>query len=209
MRRSTARRFVRITGWIAVGLSFAIALTPVTNDIARAFEIPSRIEKASAIVVLGAGLKEDGELSDESMRRAILGIALYAKQLAPLVVFSGPGLKVKMPTEARLRAQMAQELGVPSEAILTVDDARTTLEESVRIADLLSTHGKKRILLVTDSLHMRRASSLFESANYEVLAVPSDPSARTATTVAARLTLARRLTFETAALLYYKMAGRL
>ena len=209
MRRSTARRFVRITGWIAVGLSFAIALTPVTNDIARAFEIPSRIEKASAIVVLSAGLKEDGELSDESMRRAILGIALYAKQLAPLVVFSGPGSKVKMPTEAKLRAQMAQELGVPSEAILTVDDARTTLEESVRIADLLSTHGKKRILLVTDSLHMRRASSLFESANYEVLAVPSDPSARTATTVAARLTLARRLTFETAALLYYKMAGRI
>src|SRR5688572_30077501 len=93
MRPQIVKRLVRITGWVAISLSGVTALTPLANVAARAFEIPPTIKPASAIVVLGAGLNGDGELSNESLRRAVKGISLYTKRLAPVIVFSGPSSK--------------------------------------------------------------------------------------------------------------------
>jgi len=203
------KKLVRITGWAAMSLFLVTALTPLTNVAARAFVVAPRINPASAIVVLGAGLNGDGELSDNSMRRAVKGISLYTKGLAPVIVFSGPSSKAEIATEGWVRAKLAQDLGVPREAIAVVDDARTTQQESIRIADLLSEQGEKKILLVTDSLHMRRAMLVFERADYEVLSVPSDDPANVATTPTARMKLAIRLAQETAALVYYRIVGYL
>jgi uncharacterized SAM-binding protein YcdF (DUF218 family) len=196
-------------GWAAILLFLATAFTPVTNLAARSFGIPPRIEAAGAIVVLGASLNGDGELANESMRRAIEGITLYLKGLAPLVVFSGPGPRAERATEAQIRAKLAEDLGVPREAIVILEDARTTQQESLRIANLLPKQSEKTILLVTDSLHMRRAKSVFEEIGWKVLPAPWDDPAHSTTTPAGRVSLGIRLTFETAALAYYRIAGYL
>jgi uncharacterized SAM-binding protein YcdF (DUF218 family) len=172
------------------------------------YEIPPKIEPAAMIVVLGGGIR-NGELSNESMRRAVWGITLYAKRLAPLIVFSGPGQDPRMPSEGQVRAQLARDLGIPPEAIVIVDDAQTTRQESLRVGDLLGRQGDKRILLVTDPLHMRRARYVFERAGYQVLSAPSEGSAEAAIAPTARVRLAVRLGLETAALAYYKIAGYL
>jgi uncharacterized SAM-binding protein YcdF (DUF218 family) len=124
-------------------VSLVVILTPLIDTLAKGFEIPSKPETASAIVVLGAGLNGEG-LSSESMRRAVHAIAFYKKRLAPLIVFSGPG-RNSITTEGPVRARLARDLGIPPEAIVIVEEAETTQQESLRIAALLAKQGEKKI----------------------------------------------------------------
>ena len=166
------------------------------------------MDVTDAIVVLGAGLMNGGTLRDESLRRAVEGIALYKQGLAPILVLSGPGRRDGTPrSEAEQRSALAQAMGVPLEAILTEDTANTTREEAVRISRLLMHRGLRKILLVTDSLHLRRAKLVFETNGLEVFPAPSDDYSSAATTAKDRLWLLTRIVQETAALAYYRLAG--
>lgn len=57
-------------------------------------------------------------LSTSSLRRALHGITLHRKGLAPLLVFLGPARGAGL-VEAEIRAELARELGVSPAAILT------------------------------------------------------------------------------------------
>src|SRR5207247_5870409 len=83
---------------------------------------------AAAIVVLGAGVDE-GVLTDLSLRRALDGVELFRRGLAPLLVMLGPGGGVE-PSEARVRVRLAEDLGVPMTALLADPRGRTTREEA-------------------------------------------------------------------------------
>lgn len=187
---------------------FAIAFTPLPNFISRRLEIPSQLEPAGAIVVLAASVSEDGVLGEDSLRRAIQGILLQRKGLAPLLVLSGPALK-NGPTEAAVRGELARKLGVPSNAILAEETARTTREEAIRIGALLHARQVRRILLVTSTDHMQRAQRLFERAGFEVLPATAEDGSRTSRSPEGRLKFMRQVLQEVLARLYYRVAGYL
>src|SRR5215813_6261613 len=85
-------RIIRGLGIFTVALFIIIALTPAGNAVGRRFGVASgQLKRADAIVVLGAGVMDNGVLSEQSMRRAITGIALFRRDMAPLLVVSGPG----------------------------------------------------------------------------------------------------------------------
>src|SRR5262249_39632852 len=92
--------------------------------------------------------------------------------LAPLLVFTGATLPDGA-QEAEVRADLARSLGVPPDRIVTVAGARNTREEALRVAAALGPRGARRILLVTDELHLVRARRLFELAGFEVLPAPT------------------------------------
>jgi uncharacterized SAM-binding protein YcdF (DUF218 family) len=140
--------------------------------------------------------------------RTRYGIALYRNGLAPLLVFAGPA-RGESPAEATVRAELARELGIPAEVILTEAEARTTREEAVRLEARLRPMGVRKILLVTNSLHMPRARRLFELAGFEVLAAPSDDLSKTSGEPEDRLQLTRQMLEELIAQLYYRVAGYL
>jgi uncharacterized SAM-binding protein YcdF (DUF218 family) len=166
------------------------------------------VRPAEAIVVLGAGLMHGGALGEESLRRAIRGIELYKQGLAPVIVFSGPGRDEQSKlTEAGIRARLAMTMGIPPEVILKEETANTTREESVHIAAQLRLRNISRILLVTESLHMRRARFVFERAGLRVLPAASADYTVTATSPGDRLWLTIRILQESAALMYYRAAG--
>jgi uncharacterized SAM-binding protein YcdF (DUF218 family) len=100
-------------------------------------------------------------------------------------------------------------MGVPPEAILTEASALTTREEAARIGGMLQGRNIKRILLVTDSQHMRRAGALFERVGLEVFPVTVDARSGAGTSPEARLRLTRELLGEWLALSYYRVAGYL
>ncbi|HSB70897.1 MAG TPA: YdcF family protein [Candidatus Methylomirabilis sp.] len=152
-------RACRILGLIGVVVFLACAYTPLPNLLAHSLAARSRLEPAEAIVVLAASVSEDGALGDVSLRRAIQGIVLQRKGLAPLLVLSGPAPDTG-PTEAEVRAALALDLGVPAEAINMESRGRTTREEAIRIGEFLRARQVRRILLVTDSQHMARATPL-------------------------------------------------
>ena len=173
-------RFCRILGVVCVGLFLIVAFTPVSNVLYDWMAVSSRLGPAQGIVVLGSSVSEDGILGDESLRRALQGILLYRMGLAPKILFLGyaaPGF----PAEAQVRAELAQALGVPAEAVLVENLARTTREEAVLAAKALQGQGIRRILLVTDEIHLVRARRLFARAGFEVLPAPAEDPTRTST----------------------------
>jgi len=193
-RAASVAGLFRLLGWLAVVGVFVIAFTPLANVVGGRLYIPPRLGPAGAIVVLGGTGSE---------HRAIVGIRLYRKGLAPLMVLSG------VPLEIEQRETLARDLGVPQEALATEGRARTSREEALKVGALLRARGVRRILLVTDSLSMRRARGVFERAGFEVLPAPStgpgDRIGRPEDQLGFALTIAE----ETVAYLYYRLIGYL
>jgi uncharacterized SAM-binding protein YcdF (DUF218 family) len=194
---------------VCVSIGFlTAAVTPLCNYLASRVAPRPHIEASGAIVVLGARVMKGGMLDDESLRRTIRGIELYKMNLSPILLFSGSG-ETDDPhmTEAEVRKQLALVMGVPPDAIIKDEQSNTTREESVDIARILRGRGVRRILLVTESVHLRRAMYLFERAGLEVSPAPSDDRALAATSPGDRLRLGIRIAEESAALVYYRLAG--
>lgn len=198
---------IRGVGVLTFAAFLIVALTPASNAVGRKLAVRSEVRPAEAIVVLGAGLLHGGILNDESMRRAICGIELY-KGLAPVIVLSGTSrAEEPNPTEAEIRAELAGAMGIPSQAILKEETANTTREESIHIAEKLRQQHMSRILLVTESLHMRRAEYVFERAGFQVFPATSADYTITAVGPVDKLWLTIRILEESAALIYYRAAG--
>jgi uncharacterized SAM-binding protein YcdF (DUF218 family) len=161
-----------------------------------------------AIVVLGAGILHGGVLSDQSLQRVIAGIALFRRNLAPILVLSGPPrFDPPVLSEAAIRAKLAEAMGIPPGCILMEETANTTREESIHIANTLRARHATRVLLVTDSLHMRRALRVFERTGLEVQPAISADYPASEVSPGGRLWLASRIVLESVAVTYYKLAG--
>jgi lysophospholipase L1-like esterase len=100
-------------------------------------------------------------------------------------------------------ARLAQEVGVPGSAIHTELGSRSTYENARLAAPLLRWLGVQRVLVVTDRLHLRRASGAFAAQGFSVerRSVPTyDGHANNTAMLVAGLR-------EYAGLYYYKMHG--
>ena len=62
------------------------------------------------------------------------------------------------------------------ESTLLEKKSNTTLENALFSAEILATEGVKKILLVTQSYHMKRSKLLFEYAGFEVIPAPTQLS---------------------------------
>jgi uncharacterized SAM-binding protein YcdF (DUF218 family) len=201
-RASGLLRLARLLGAAAVALLAAGAFTPLANWLNGALGGPGRLEPADAIVVLGrGGADTDGVLTNRSLRRALHGVELYQRGLAPLLVFSGS------PGEVEARGGLARALGVPAGALALGVEARTTQDEAARAAALLGPRGVKRVLLVADPVDMPRGRRLFARAGFTVLPAPT--AATGPSGPEARLNLLREIAVEAAGSSYYWLLGRL
>ena len=106
-------------------------------------------QTSDAIVMLG----DDNYSGDRAARAA----ELFKAGWAPRVVASGRYLR-PYASIAELEAHDLADRGVPAGAVVRLAHrAGDTREECVEISQLLSSHGWKRVLLVTSSYHTRRA----------------------------------------------------
>ena len=202
------RGVIRGIGVVVVVVFCVIVFTPISNEASRYFTVGSGIQPSGAIVVLGGGIWKGGMLDNESLRRTVHGIELYKSKLAPVIIFSGYQYDEDTNmTEAELRTKLALTMGVPHDAIIKEETAHTTRDESIRISALLTSRGVHDVLLVTESLHMRRAKYLFERTGMEVRPAPSDNYTVAAVSPGERIRLAVRLVQESLALVYYRIAG--
>jgi len=188
-------------------LALLLLLTPLPNWLSSLLETAPRIAPADAVVVLGSNVDADGTLNGGSLRRAVHGMVLFRRGFAPRIVFTGfhaPGRA----SEAAVRAELAQTLGIPASALIVEERARTTREEAELVAARLSPLGAKRILLVTSSRHMGRAQAQFERRGFVVLPAPVQEGTTTSDVPEDRLELLRRTVAEGGALVYYRATGR-
>jgi len=198
---------VRLLGASVLGVVLAV-FTPLPNRLADYTRAVPRLEAADAIVVLGGSVYPDGTLGCDALHRATQGLVLYRRGLAPLLAFSGAGASGG-PVEAEAYSRLARDLQIPPESIVTVRRGRTTHEEAVALAEALRPRRVRRILLVTNSLHLIRAAGTFEKAGFQVAPAPADVASSSVSGAQDRLALLRRVALEVAARAFYRLAGYL
>jgi len=194
----------RALGLFAVVGFLVAAYTPLAGTWCERALLGRRIDPADAVVVLGSGISPSGLPSPSSERKALLGIELFRKRLAPLLVFVGTE-----PSEAQGRTRIALQLGVPADAILTSSGARTTKDEADLVATMLKRRRARRVLLVTGGLHMRRAAQLFTRAGFTVSPAPLEDTFCWEASAEERIALAYQLLREQLAVSFYRLAGYL
>ena len=136
--------------------------------IARALEAPlvirEPLQPLDAIVVLGAPLGPGDALTLVLAERVRAAAALFAAGGAPIVVVTGGVTAGARRAEAEVLAEALRAHGIDAmverRAKRTVDNARLT-------AELLAPLGARRVWLVTQPFHGRRAARLFRAAGLE------------------------------------------
>lgn len=169
--------------------------------------VPPHIEPADAIVVLGGGAGQDG-LHLHSAARFVAGARLYQSGLAPAIAFTGGvAFSSDAASEGKAFHEAWRLFGLPDTAVIVESRATSTYENAALLTPHLA--NRKRILLVTSVLHMRRARDVFTRAGFTVLPAPIPQYPEVLQTPFARWQAAATLGYEWAAWLVYWVKGYL
>jgi uncharacterized SAM-binding protein YcdF (DUF218 family) len=134
---------------------------------------------ADAIVILGAPMRRDGTLSPQADERVRVGVDLFRAGLADVICVVGghcPEPHDDAPAEAEGMARLVRALGVPESAIRVDRLSTSTATNAARAAAILLPEGRRRVWLVTQPFHLRRARFLFRRVGFEALGWHIDSS---------------------------------
>jgi uncharacterized SAM-binding protein YcdF (DUF218 family) len=139
---------------------------------------------ADAIVVLGGGTEP--EISPRSMvevnsagDRVLYGIKLYQEGTAPVILLSGGDIDFwdeSASSPAEDMATLMEQMGIPSKALVILNQSRNTQEDALFTCKYIKEHGLYKVLLVTSGFHMPRAMALFSAQGCGMIAAPTDIS---------------------------------
>ncbi|KAF1051958.1 MAG: hypothetical protein GAK43_02153 [Stenotrophomonas maltophilia] len=184
LRRRSPRAAAACFGLGSVGL-LLVSLPVVVWTAAQWIELPDPIpqaewanlaQRADAIVVLGAGrVRGDLAWPDDQpglMARERLRYSARLAHASGLPVLTSGGLHYGTPpSEAWIMAKsLRDDYGVP--VSWEEGRSRTTWENALFSAQILREAGIKRVVLVTQAWHMRRAQWSFREAGLEVVPAP-------------------------------------
>lgn len=131
---------------------------------------------ADAILVLGAAAY-DARPSPVFQERIRHALDLYRRGYADTLVFTGGyGYGARF-SESQVARRYALREGVPAEAILIETLSRTTYENLREARSLMLERGLRRVIVVSDPLHMARALRLSRRLGIDALG-SSTPSTR-------------------------------
>jgi uncharacterized SAM-binding protein YcdF (DUF218 family) len=177
--RDGRRRLAVLTG---AYLLLTLLSLPVTSYLALASlergypPLARRPADAAAIVVLSGSLRRVGpgdagfEPGTDTLYRCVRAAELYRQAPCPVLVTGGkvhagdPG-----PAVAAVMRDFLLTQGVRPDDLLVEDGSRTTYENAAASARLLETKGLRRVVLVTDAAHLRRAEACFRRQGVDVV----------------------------------------
>ncbi len=110
-------------------------------------------EKADAVLVLGAKVKENGEMSAMLKERVDYGIEIYRLGLAKKILMSGDHGREEY-DEVNTMKNYAMEQGVPSEDIFMDHAGFSTYESMYRAKEIFQV---EHMIVVTQKYHLYRA----------------------------------------------------
>ena len=130
---------------------------------------------AQAVVILGGGVRRAPEWGGDTMNRLTLERVRYGARVArltklPLLV-SGGSTYGATPEAWLMRDALRNELG--TDVRWVEDTSRTTAQNAARTARILRANGIDRVVLVTHSFDVPRASAEFASHGIAVVPAPT------------------------------------
>jgi uncharacterized SAM-binding protein YcdF (DUF218 family) len=129
--------------------------------------------RADAIIVLGAAAY-DARPSPVFEERLRHGIALYKRDVAPTLIFTGGfgGAGARF-AESQVGRNYALRRGVPDRAILIETVSRNTRENLGQAATLMRHRKLARAVVVSDPLHMARALRICRDIGLDCIGSPT------------------------------------
>jgi uncharacterized SAM-binding protein YcdF (DUF218 family) len=122
-------------------------------------------------VILGAQVLPGGRPSPTLEVRTRHAGELYARGRVETLIPTG-GEGEHPPGEAVVMSAILQEMGVPEAAILREDEAASTWESALRVAEIARRRGIREVLVVTDPLHCVRTAASFGRVGLRAVAEP-------------------------------------
>jgi uncharacterized SAM-binding protein YcdF (DUF218 family) len=146
---------------------------PLTASAAQAAD-------AQAIVVLGGGRKLYTADYGDTVNHWTLLRLRYAARVhrwtgLPIVPVGGAPDGKGIPEGVLMQGILEQEFQVP--VLANEHESRNTYENGMFAARLLEPQGIRRVILVTQAVHMPRAVRVFEHAGFDVVPAPTDYTA--------------------------------
>lgn len=128
--------------------------------------------KADAAIVLGAAVWGN-EVSPVFRERINHAVELYRRGKVSKIIFTGgQGNKDEL-TESAAARRYAIENGVPEKDILVEQRSHTTYENVVNAKQLADSNGLKKVLIVSDPMHMKRALAMAGDIGLEAYPSPT------------------------------------
>lgn len=199
-RRLLRRAFLSLVGMLALGMAAQLlfVFTPLTEALHRRLIVTQPPAKADLVVCLGG-----------SYDRLFWTAQLMRDGYAPLAAVSNA------PGAAPYMRQLLVMCGVPRKSILVDTTSHTTRDHPVGIAGLPGVDRSKRLVIVTDHEHSRRAAACFRKAgfrNFTIYGGPFPPSSYTADSTLRqrmkwRIMITPRLLYEYSGLTLYWFQG--
>ncbi len=171
----------RVTVWCGVGFAAVCALfVLVCNLIVLLTAYPHREdpeevmasqETYDCILVLGAGIKADGSLSNLLRDRMTMGVRLMEEGVAPVLLLTGDGKDPARHDEVGAMEAFAVEKGI-AEATILKDPLGLSTYESLWRAKYV--YGMEKVIIVTQNFHLDRALYLADRLGLECVGVECD-----------------------------------
>jgi uncharacterized SAM-binding protein YcdF (DUF218 family) len=114
-----------------------------------------QVRPSDAIVVLGAA-QYAGRPSPVLEARLEHAVALYRQGVAPKLIVTGGKADGDFTSEAETSARFARRAGIPSSAIITESESRSTTEQMHAVARMARARQYNNVVLVSDRFHMLR-----------------------------------------------------
>ena len=152
-----------------------------STEVAKALDAKhERLQSADAIVVLGAGHLEfaaeygDAQPSHDGVARLSYAAYLHRVTGLPLMLTGGQPAGSEHVHAQVLARYLQRNYGLMPRWI--EGRSRTTEENAINAAAVLLPQQLGTVLLVTQSMHMRRSIHLFEAAGFNVIPAPTELS---------------------------------
>ena len=146
---------------------------------------------ADAAIVLGAAVWGI-QVSPVFKERINHGIDLYQNRKVRKLIFTGGQGNNTEPTEASAARLYALQRGIPADDILIEEKSHTTYENILYAKQIADVHGLRKVLIVSDPLHMKRAVAMARDVG-----LVADPSPTPSTRYQGLGSQARLLAHET------------
>ncbi len=174
-------RVVPLVGLAAVCiLLMVVAYTPFIGGQVRSLirndPLPA---KADAIMVLSAGVNDDGTISSTAMDRLLKGMELVNRGVAPILVVSREAYIINghyVSSRADQERIVSLSTGTLSKLVVA-GITHSTRDEAIRARDLVRARNWKRIIVVTSPMHTRRACATFEKVGVVISCAASNTRA--------------------------------
>jgi vancomycin permeability regulator SanA len=178
MKKATAKKGLRRLLNLFVILAIIGAAIVLTVNIIMLTATSGRIittEEAAAldadcILVLGAGVRDDGSPSHMLRDRIDTGLTLYEAAASPKLLMSGDHGRVEY-DEVNVMRDRALDAGVPSADIFMDHAGFSTYDSLYRTRDIF---GAKKIIIVTQKYHLPRALYIAKSLGLDAYGVSAD-----------------------------------